>query len=291
MKDRLLWARIDADGRLAGEETTAVVPWWSLTKTAVAACALGLAAAGRLDLDAPLPGRPHSLRRLLRHEAGLPDYGGLPAYRSAVARDDDPWPPAELLARTESLPPPADWTYSNVGYLLVRLELERTQSAPLADLLAEWVLRPLGLTAPRLAATRAEMAGADLPSPGYHPGWVYHGCLLGPVADAAAMLRGILAGPLLAPGDRAAMAEAVEVGGAIPGRPWLRSGYGLGLMVGEMQGRDGAVAALGHSAGGPGSGGAAFHFPTLPGAPVVAAFGPGGVTAACEWRTVALAGA
>jgi D-alanyl-D-alanine carboxypeptidase len=288
MKDRLLWARIDDTGA-SGDGAEAVVPWWSVTKTAIAATALRLAAAGRLDLDAGLPEGPFSLRRLLRHEARLPDYGTFPPYAAAVARGLDPWPPEELLARAAALPAPTAWTYSNIGYLLARRALERSQGAPLGTLVAEWLLAPLGLARPRLAETRADMEAAALPSPGYHPGWVYHGCLLGPVADAAALLHGILAGPLLTPEDRAALCNPTPVGGPLPGRPWRSTGYGLGLMVGEMQGSYGPVAALGHSAGGPGSGGATYRFPTLPGAPVVAVFGRGVATDACEWRAVGLA--
>ena len=62
MKDRLLWTRVDAGGAVAGEGGDAIVPWWSLTKPAIAAAALRLAAAGRLDLDAPVRGRGRPAR-------------------------------------------------------------------------------------------------------------------------------------------------------------------------------------------------------------------------------------
>ena len=51
------------------------VPWWSFTKTVLAAAALALVRDGRLALDEPLPGRPYTLRQLLQHRAGLTDYG------------------------------------------------------------------------------------------------------------------------------------------------------------------------------------------------------------------------
>lgn len=51
-----------------------ILPYWSFTKTALAICALKLAEAGRLDLDAPARGAAFTLRQLLRHSAGLPDY-------------------------------------------------------------------------------------------------------------------------------------------------------------------------------------------------------------------------
>lgn len=64
------------------------VPWWSVTKTAIAAAALTLVGEGRLDLDAPFAGRAYTLRQLLQHRSGLRDYGAMPAYQEAVARHD-----------------------------------------------------------------------------------------------------------------------------------------------------------------------------------------------------------
>jgi CubicO group peptidase (beta-lactamase class C family) len=65
-------------------------PWWNLGKTALAAAALALVADGCLALDAPVAGRPFTLRQLLQHTVGVPDYGGLRAYHEAVARNDPP---------------------------------------------------------------------------------------------------------------------------------------------------------------------------------------------------------
>ena len=198
------------------------------------------------------------------------------------------WPAEALLARSAALPAPGAWAYSNIGYLLARRAIESPQERRWRRLRTR-LLEPLGLAATRLAEHPGEMDALALPAPGYDPGWVYHGCLLGPVADAAAMLAGILAGPLLSPGSRRALLDAIPVGGRLSGRPWLQAGYGLGLMTGRMQSRDGPLVAAGHSAGGPGSGGAAYRFPDLPDAPCVAVFGRGDAAAACEWRAVDLA--
>src|ERR671912_2301759 len=78
---------------------TADVPWWSFSKTVIAAAALALVRDGRLALDEPLDGRPYTLRQLLQHRAGLGEYGRLPAYREAVGQNDDAWPAEEMLAR------------------------------------------------------------------------------------------------------------------------------------------------------------------------------------------------
>ena len=75
----------------------AVVPWWSFTKTVIAAAALVLVQKKRLALDRPLADRRYSLRQLLQHRAGLTDYGELAAYHQAVAAGDEPWPAARAF--------------------------------------------------------------------------------------------------------------------------------------------------------------------------------------------------
>ena len=83
---------------------SSVVPWWSFTKTVIAATALALVRDGALDLDLdqPLDEQPCKLRQLLGHTAGLGDYGEVPEYRAAVARREDPWPVADLLLRSRA---------------------------------------------------------------------------------------------------------------------------------------------------------------------------------------------
>ena len=82
-------AKIDAGGReILDDRPGEVFPWWSFSKSVMAACALRLVARGALELDEVLPGRPWTLRQLLQHRAGVSNYttGRLPAYREAVAR-------------------------------------------------------------------------------------------------------------------------------------------------------------------------------------------------------------
>ena len=109
------------DGTVAvGDVADTPVPWWSFTKTVLAAAALVLVDAGRLTLDTPLAGQRYTLRHLLQHRAGVPDYGSLADYHDAVGRAEPPWPVADLLARVHAhargSEPGTSWTYSNVGY-------------------------------------------------------------------------------------------------------------------------------------------------------------------------------
>jgi CubicO group peptidase (beta-lactamase class C family) len=162
----------------------APVPWWSFTKTVIAAGALALVRDGRLALDEPLPKRPYTLRQLLQHRAGVANYGDLVAYHEAVARGDDPWPASELLERTETdrlrFEPGKGWSYSNIGYLFVRQLIEAACDQPLGIALTQLVLRPLGIENARIAEAPDDLLGVFMGDAGsYHPGWVYHGLMVG----------------------------------------------------------------------------------------------------------------
>ncbi|MGE5475928.1 MAG: serine hydrolase domain-containing protein [Bacteroidales bacterium] len=259
-------ALVEADGSLRPDSSRATVPWWSFTKTLIAACALRLAEDGRLELDKLREGAPYTLRMLLQHRAGVGNYGDLPAYHQAVAAGGEPWTDDELFAHVPPdrplFAPEAGWAYSNVGYLLVRRAVEQAGGAPLAELLRSLVLQPLGLERARLASGRADMADTVFPSGwGYHPGWAFHGIVVGPVAEAALALHRLLNGDLLCPRRLAEMLTRHPLGGALPDRPWLTTGYGLGLMMGTMQHPAGGppIAVAGHSAGGAGSYGAVYR--------------------------------
>ncbi|WP_111429456.1 serine hydrolase domain-containing protein [Rhodobacteraceae bacterium DSL-40] len=255
-------AWIDTSGRTGGETgDRPVFPWWSLTKTAIATCVMQRAEAGKADLDAALPDAPYSLRQLLQHRAGLPDYGGLAAYHLAVRRGDLPWQRWQLLAaagaETQAWPPGTRFAYSNIGYLYLREWLEEQESAPLAEILARRIAAPLGLASTRLAETPEAFAAVHWPAlEGYDPGWVYHGCLIGPALEAARFVHGLATGALVAPETLEEMRRPLPVGGPMGARPWRTPGYGLGLMAGGMSG---AGRVFGHSGGGPFSTNAVYH--------------------------------
>jgi CubicO group peptidase (beta-lactamase class C family) len=239
---------------VAGDGDAADVPWWSFTKTVIAAAALALVRDGRLALDEPLANRPYTLRQLLQHRAGLTEYGRLPAYHEAVGRNEDAWPADEMLARTAAdrlvYEPGKGWGYSNIGYYFVRRLIEQATDRSLGDAFDDLVLRPLGIADVRFAADRAHY------SPGYDPRWVYHGLLVGPIVPAALLLQRLLAGDLLPSPLLSAMCDRYSVGGPIAGRPWKTPCYGLGLMIGETT--SGELIA-GHTGGGPGSAVAVYH--------------------------------
>jgi CubicO group peptidase (beta-lactamase class C family) len=258
----MLFHAVVQDGAItADHHGTADVPWWSFTKTVIAAAALALVRDGRLVLDAPVRGQAYTLRHLLQHRAGLTDYGALRDYHDAVGRNDDAWPPAEMLerARADQLryTPGEGWAYSNIGYLRVRQLVEETTGATLGAALAQLVLRPLKIEGARLAATRDDLAGVQMgEAQGYDPRWVYHGLMVGPLRDAASLLHRLMTGELLPPELLSSMLIGHPLGGPIADRPWVAPRYGLGLMTGAVTG--GAVLA-GHTGAGPGSVVAVYH--------------------------------
>jgi D-alanyl-D-alanine carboxypeptidase len=279
------------DGTVAvGDVADTPVPWWSFTKTVLAAAALVLVDAGRLTLDTPLARQRYTLRQLLQHRAGVPDYGPLAAYHDAVASGHSPWPASELIDRVykhASGPEPGrNWMYSNVGYLFVRQLIEHADGKEIGDAVTRLVLMPLGIANAGLARTPDDLIGTRWGNAlRYHPGWVYHGLMIGSPAAAALLLDRLLRGDLLSPSSLRAMRESFRLGGPIPGRPWQAPGYGLGLMIETTT----PPRFMGHTGGGPSSTAAVYHF-AAPGAVVTAsAFSPCDDPGLVEQRVVDIA--
>ncbi|CUH63253.1 D-alanyl-D-alanine carboxypeptidase precursor [Thalassovita gelatinovora] len=286
---RFISAAVDATGTLWRDDAPdEVLPWWSFTKTLIAACLLLRAEEGVLDLDAALPGKPYSLRHLLAHSSGLRDYGTVGRYHAAVEAGEDPWPVGQMLeeARADDLlwEPGAGWRYSNIGYMQARFALEVSEGADLGTIVARRLALPLGVQSVRLARMPRDFSGLVWDSGGYHPGWVYHGCMMGNAADATRILHGILVGGLLSSNLVDQMTALHMHGGGIEGRPWRRTGYGLGLMIGQVE--SGATI-LGHSGCGPFSANHVAHFPDQ--GVTVASFVQGGDETPAEWETLRVA--
>jgi D-alanyl-D-alanine carboxypeptidase len=279
------------DGMLAaGDVADAPVPWWSFTKTVLAAAALVLVDAGRLTLDAPLAGRRYTLRQLLQHRAGVPDYGSLDAYHDAVARGRSPWPVGKLLAQVYShaprFEPGTSWMYSNVGYLFVRQLIEHATGEEIGEALSHLVLTPLGIAHAGFARTPEELVGTRWGNAGnYRPGWVYHGLMVGSPAAAALLLDRLLRGDLLSSASLRAMRESFRLNAPIPGRPWQAPGYGLGLMIETTA----PQSFMGHTGQGPSSTGAVYHFPARASSVTAAAFAPVHDQGLVEQRVVEIA--
>lgn len=138
----------------------------SLTKPFTATVVMSLHRDGLLDLDAPLgtylpdypgEGRRATVRHLLTHTSGIPNFLRLPGFGDGAAYV--PHTPEDLLAVFAGLPldfePGTRYGYSNSGYRLLDLIVERVAAAPFAEVMAERVLEPAGMTSARMLTDQA----------------------------------------------------------------------------------------------------------------------------------------
>jgi CubicO group peptidase (beta-lactamase class C family) len=138
----------------------------SITKQFTAAAILLLVEDGLLGLDAParkwLPSLPAAasavtIRQLLTHTSGVVDYEDIiPASTTAQLRDADVLSLLETQERTY-FPPGTAWRYSNGGYALLALVVERASGRSFADFLRTRIFEPLGM-----AGTVAHRNGIDV---------------------------------------------------------------------------------------------------------------------------------
>lgn len=126
----------------------------------VAAMALRLAEDGVVDLDVPISrwlpelpaGDKATLRMLANMTAGYPDHVAdeeqfiAPFYADPFAH----WSPEALidisLSAERRFEPGENWDYSHSGYVILGRTLEAATGRPMAELMADHVLAPLGLS-------------------------------------------------------------------------------------------------------------------------------------------------
>jgi D-alanyl-D-alanine carboxypeptidase len=261
---------------------------YSITKSFLAVLVLQLREEGRYELDDSLarfaPDVPEaeriSLRQLLNHTAGLPDYGALPAYHAAIReRPAAPWSFEEFAAHTFARgldrAPGERFAYSNPGYALLRRLVERETGQTLRTAIALRIAGPLALRDTEVVEDLADLAGLvpavsdfGLPAAGcldvrrhYHPGWVWHGVVASTPEDVARFYEQLFAGALVSTETLREMTALVPVEA-----PWRTDdpGYGLGLMGQRSR------PVYGHNGGGPGYGASAFAALDAPGGAAVA---------------------
>jgi D-alanyl-D-alanine carboxypeptidase len=105
-----------------------------------------------------------TVRQILNHTSGLPDFTENDAFWAKVAADPrHRFAPAELLALAGRegpyFAPGGGFHYSNTDYIVAGLLLEQVTGGPVGDLLAARVLRPLGLSHTYLDGAEAAVPG------------------------------------------------------------------------------------------------------------------------------------
>jgi D-alanyl-D-alanine carboxypeptidase len=255
------------------------VPWnaefrvGSFTKTFVSATLLQLVGEGRLSLDDTvdrwLPGvvsgsgndgRKITVRQLLQHTSGLPDYlMGMPylfseegflknRYKSVT--------PEEAVATAMKFPPNfapgTKWDYSNTNYMLAGMIISRITGHPWQQEVQRRIIRPLGLrhtytpgTSPYVPEPHAigyeRFPGPDATEddPKYgepidvtelNPSWGgAAGEIISTTGDGNRFLRALVSGRVLHPAQLAEMRQTVPTSAEFQ-QNWPGARYGLGIM-------------------------------------------------------------
>lgn len=230
----------------------------SITKQFTAAAILQLQEAGKLHLDDTLatylPKAPHAdritLRQLLSHTSGLPDY------LDAVEADhaiDQPASFDTLIAYVADtsldFPPGTRWSYSNTGYLLAGRVIEAVSHESYRHYIQKHLLDPAGMSH---TVTVSEEVGSSSMAMGYHRanghierastiaasvGWAA-GFLVSTVDDLQAWNQALQSGKIVTAADYALMRTSVDTSQG-------SAGYGLGLFVDRVDGQP----RIGHTGG------------------------------------------
>jgi D-alanyl-D-alanine carboxypeptidase len=140
----------------------------SITKQFVAAAVMTLVEQGKIDLNEPasrylsdLPSAWHevTVRQLLSHTSGIPDFEeilGYGAYRTPTTAQ-------QLISVAAAKPldfqPGAEWHYSNTGYYLLGLIIEKVSGVPYVPLIEKRILEPAGMTRTRSSTPSEVIAG------------------------------------------------------------------------------------------------------------------------------------
>jgi D-alanyl-D-alanine carboxypeptidase len=229
------------------------------TKMFVASVVLQLVGEGRVVLDAPIdrylpgvlrypadkvPGNPAAydgrtvtVRQLLQHTAGLPDYGTDYAFLLNPVFQVAPPTPQDVvaygLAKGPVARPGARWQYSNTGYAILGMLIQRITGHRLSTEIADRIARPLGLKGTFYAEAGQKGLPADhvhgylnelvlVDFSSFEPAiWGAAGALVSTADDMDTFLSALLAGKVLRPAQLREMQRTV---------PYLDGGYGLGIV-------------------------------------------------------------
>ena len=185
--------------------------WASVTKQITATIAMQDVAAGRLDLDAPITrylpgftgptGRNITVGMLLGHTSGLPDSN---ADGGAAFRPGARVLPAAVCAGAVRDQPGASFFYDNCDYIIAGRVLEAVNARTFAQLLAERITQPLGMTSVGLAGPNVAGLEADKPeAPVNLAAFGAAGAITGTISDLWRFDQALIDGKLLLAAKRA----------------------------------------------------------------------------------------
>jgi CubicO group peptidase (beta-lactamase class C family) len=220
----------------------------SITKQFTAAAILQLQEAGKLDIDDKLskylPDAPHAgevtLRQLLSHTSGLPEYLDGPDIESAATK---PAAFAQLMTRVAGKPldftPGTNMVYNNTGYILLGRVIEIVSRQSYRDYVRKRLLERAGMAQTYTVADEAHLSNMAV---GYrhangkleraqpiHETWGWSaGDLVSTLDDLETWNRALTQGKIVSSASYSAMTTPAKIGDS-------ESDYGLGLFVDSLQ--------------------------------------------------------
>jgi CubicO group peptidase (beta-lactamase class C family) len=132
----------------------------SVTKTFTATAVMLLVKDGKLSLDDKLAERLPDLpaawekvtvRNLLNHTSGIKSYTSVKGFEKTMRKDYTHREIIDLVAKEPlEFAPGEKWDYSNTGYFLLGMLIEKASGKPYEAFMAERVFKPLGMTRTRV---------------------------------------------------------------------------------------------------------------------------------------------
>jgi len=244
----------------------------SNTKTFVAVVILQLVQEGKISLDEPIEtylpgllrgegidGAKITVRQLLQHTSGLPEYTDtVPGETDIFQIRDNYYSTRDLLDVALSKPaafePGSQFTYTNTNYIVLTLLAEKVTHRPLAEQITQRIIEPLGLTHTYYPGPGEEDIRGQHPQ-GYHvnsqgeledvtrldPSWGGGaGAMISTPSELGTFIQATFNGTLLTQDSIAEMKKTVDTG-----QP--NHGYGLGIFSmplscgGEAWGHTGGI--------------------------------------------------
>ncbi len=233
----------------SGDQISPEMPFrvGSIAKPFIATMILQMVDEGSIELDRPLGdylpetqlAATTTVRSLLSHQTGIPNYTDQPTFFSDVLADiSRSFTTGEILDYVVDAEAgaPGEFSYSNTNYILLGQLIEHIDDTSLNDSLQRRIAEPLGLT-----ATAAVGRGVANPE-GLVGGWSFGtlsgaadaeyesiassawaaGALVSTVTDLEMFLTALFAGKLISPDGLAAMTDTGT------------TGYGLGLFDAQL---------------------------------------------------------
>lgn len=227
----------------------------SNTKTYVATIVLQLVDDGQITLDEPIEtylpslvagdgidGTKITVRQLLQHTSGLPEYANEIA-ADAFGVQNMYINPRDMLdvalAKPAVFSPGERWEYSNTNYLVLGLLIERLTLRTLHEQIDKRIIEPLGLDHTYLPVPGERNLRGEHPL-GYHQGdtgelrditamdpsfaWAA-GAMIATPSDLNRFMQALLNGELLSDASLTEMKTSVPAGDDL----WPGASYGLGL--------------------------------------------------------------